>query len=48
MLVERGAVEARETVRVGGEMRRHPVEDDADAGAMQRIDEPREALPAGR
>ena len=44
MLVERGAVEAREAVRVGREMRRHPVEDDADAGRMQRIDEARKAL----
>ena len=44
MLVEGGAVEAGEAVRVGREMRRHPVEDDADAGAMQRIDEAREVL----
>ena len=38
MLVERGAVEARQTMRVGRKMRRHPVEDDADAGGVQRID----------
>ena len=31
VLVERGAVEAGEAVRVGREMRRHPVDDDADA-----------------
>ena len=31
VLVERRAVEAGEAVRVGREMRRHPVDDDADA-----------------
>ena len=32
MLVERRAVETGQPVLVGREMRRHPVEDDADAG----------------
>src|SRR5690242_17749785 len=41
MLVERSAVEAREPMRIGREVSRHPVEDDADAGAVQRIHEPR-------
>ncbi len=33
MLVERGAVEAGQAVGVFGEMRRHPIDDDADAVA---------------
>jgi hypothetical protein len=44
MLVERGAVEAGETVAVGREVRRHPVEDDAQAGGMRAVDEAGEAL----
>ena len=43
MLVERGAVEAGQAVRVGREMRRHPVEDDAEAGRVGAVDEAREA-----
>ena len=43
MLVERGAVEAREALRVGREMRRDPVEDDAEARAMRAVDEARES-----
>ena len=45
MLVERGAVEARQAVRIGRKMRRHPIQNDADAGGMQRIDEARK--PSG-
>ncbi len=44
MLVERGAVELHKPVLVHREMRRHPVEDDADAGAMGAIDEARKAV----
>ena len=44
VLVERGAVEAGEAVRVGREMRRHPVEDDADAGLVAAVDEAGEIL----
>src|SRR5262249_10131134 len=44
VLVEGSAVEARQTVRIGREMRRHPVEDEADAGAMQAVDEAPETL----
>ena len=44
MLVERRAVELRKPVLVDREMRRHPVEDDADAGAMGAVDEAREAV----
>src|SRR5580704_15935695 len=39
MLVERGAVEAAETERIGGKMRGHPIENHADPALMQRIDE---------
>src|SRR5438067_11450872 len=39
MLVERGAVEPREGVRVGREMRRHPVEDHSDATLVQLVDQ---------
>src|SRR5271156_6528231 len=39
MLVERGAIEPPEAESVGGEMRRHPVEDDSDAALMERIDQ---------
>ena len=44
MLVERRAVETREPVLVGREMRRHPVEDDAEPGLMGAVDEAREAV----
>ena len=39
MLVERGAVEAAQRPCVLGEVRRHPVHDDADARLVQRVDE---------
>ena len=39
VLVERGAVEARETVRVLREVAGHPVEDHADAGLVAGVDE---------
>ena len=45
VLIECRAVEAGQPVLIGREMRRNPVEDDADAGAMGRIDE---AGKAGR
>ena len=38
VLVERGAVEIGEAMRVGREMRGHPVDDDADPGLMQPVD----------
>src|SRR5262249_38706398 len=44
MLIERGAVEMDETVLVDRKMRRYPVEDDADAGAMRAVDETRETV----
>ena len=44
MLVKRGAVEAGQPVLVDGEMRGHPVEDDADAGAVGAVDETRETV----
>ena len=44
VLVERGAVESRETVRVLGEMAGDPVEDHADAGAVERVDEGAEVV----
>src|SRR3954467_260551 len=44
VLIERGAVETCESVRVAREMRRHPVEDDADAGRMQCVHEARKAF----
>jgi hypothetical protein len=44
VLVQRAAVELRETVRVVGEVRGHPVDDHADAGRMRAIDEAREAV----
>ena len=43
VLVERRAVEARKPLLVGGEMRRHPVEDDAEAGGVRPVDKPGEA-----
>ena len=39
VLVERGAVEARERELVAREVRRHPVEDHAEAVAVQAVDE---------
>ena len=44
VFVERGAVEAGEAVFVGGEMRRNPVDDHADPGAMEAVDHPGEVL----
>src|SRR4029077_7560133 len=44
VLVEGSTVEAREAVRIGREVRRHPVEDEADARAVQAIDEAPEAI----
>ena len=52
VLVQRGAVEAGQAVLVLGKVAGHPVEDDADAGAVTGIDEVFEvfgrAEPAGR
>ena len=42
--VKRRPIEAGEPVRVAREVRRHPVDDDADAGAVQRIDEEHKIL----
>ncbi len=39
VFVQRGAVEASQAVFVGGEMRRHPVEDDTDVGLVAGVDE---------
>ncbi len=39
IFVERSAVEARQAVRVGGKVRRHPVEDQTDVRRVQGIDE---------
>ena len=39
MLVERGAVEMAEPVRIVGEMSGHPVEDDAETLLVAGIDE---------
>ena len=44
VLVERGAVEAREAVLVLRKVARHPVEDHADAGLMAGVDEVLEVL----
>ena len=44
MLVERRAVETRQAVRIGREVRRHPVDDHADVRRMQRVDETGEGL----
>ena len=44
MLVQRGAVEACKAVRVGREVCRHPIENDADASGVQRIDKARKAF----
>ena len=52
VLVEVGAVEVGEAVRVLGEVRGHPVEDDADAAAVEGVHEGHEvvgrAVAAGR
>ena len=39
VFVERGAVEAAQRPGVLGKVRRHPVDDDADAGPVQRVDQ---------
>ena len=44
VLVERRAVEAGQRPLVGGEVAGHPVEDDADAGLVQPVDEQAEAV----
>ena len=44
MLVERGAVEAGEAVRIGRKVRRHPVEDHAEPGGVRAVDEAGEVL----
>ena len=44
VLVERAAVEMRQAVRVGGEMRGHPVEDHAEPRRVRAIDEARESF----
>ena len=46
VLVERQPVEARERPLVGGEVTRHPVEQHADAGAVQLVDEVAEVVGA--
>ncbi len=52
VLVEVRAVEIDEAVLVGGKVRGHPVEDDADPGLVERVDEGHEVLrraePGGR
>ena len=44
MLIERGAVEARQPVSVGRKVRGHPVEQHADARLVGGIDEPGEGV----
>ncbi len=44
MLVEMRAVELAETVRVEGEVPRHPIEHHADAGLVRGVDEGREVV----
>jgi hypothetical protein len=44
VLVEVRAVEEHEPVLVGGEVRGHPVEDDADARLVQLVDEVHQVL----
>ncbi len=48
VLVEMRAVESRQSEGVGGEVRRHPVEDHTDPGLMERVDEGRRSRPASR
>ena len=43
VLVERRAVEMGQAVRIGREMRRHPVDDDAQPRRMRAVDETGEA-----
>ena len=44
VLIKRGAVELAEPMRIVGKMARHPVDDDAEAGAMAGIDQRDEVL----
>src|SRR4051812_40230440 len=44
VLVESGTVEARQTMCIGWEMRRHPIDQHADIGAVAGIDESGKAL----
>ena len=44
MLVQCSAVEASQTVRIGGEVRWDPVENDADAGGVKRLDKTDQSL----
>ena len=44
VLVQIRPVEVRQAVLVAGEVRRHPVEDDADAVLVQDVDEVHEIL----
>src|SRR6476661_1476389 len=44
MLVERRSVEVCETMRVFREVRRHPIDNDADALLVQRVDEVHEVI----
>src|SRR5690242_7617506 len=37
MLIERCTIKSSQTVGIGRKMRRHPVENDADIGAMHRV-----------
>ena len=50
MLIERRSVEPGQCVRVGGKVRRHPVEDHADPAGVQRIDQRAElvGMPVAR
>ena len=52
VFIQRFAVEVCQTVRVFGEVRRHPVEDDADIVLMQVVNQVHEflrfAIAAGR
>ena len=44
IFVQRGAVKLRQAVGIRGKVRRHPIEDHADIGLMQCIDEIGEIL----
>jgi hypothetical protein len=44
VLVERRAVEAGQAMRIRREVRRHPIQNHAHAGAMTGVDEAGEAL----
>ncbi len=44
VLVQRGAVEARQRPLVAREVRRHPVDDDADAALVEVVDEPAQVV----